>query len=265
MKGKSPVSPNEIACVKDSQEQGRWGRYGVLCPAEEGDDDEDGAPEAEVPTRGSEETEEARKVRAPLIPCTPTKEEVEAHRLTHRPFRSWCPHCVRGKCRADQHRRSPQKGIHSNIPKLVSDYFFIGRRRPTNSEERRLEEEAAEKEGQTPIIVLKDVSSKAIFAHACPAKGSHDAVVNRIVADLENLGYNRVLVRTDGEPAILALWEAVKDDGGARSSRLNLQLETTMQMAMQSKRCRRWRTRCARGRMRWRVRLGRGSRQHTQS
>ena len=96
------------------------------------------------------------------------------------------------------------------IPKLVSDYFFIGRRRPPRQEDRQKDEEEAEKEGQTPIIVLKDTSSKGIFAHACPCKGAHDAVVARLVADLENLGYKRVLVRTDGDPAILALWEAVK-------------------------------------------------------
>ena len=154
--------------------------------------------------------EEARTVKAPPVPTTPSREEVAAHRLTHRPFRSWCPHCIRGKGRADQHRRSTQKDQETSIPKLVSDYFFIGRRRPPNEEDRRKEEEEAEKEGQTPIIVLKDTSSKAIFAHACPCKGAHESVVTRIVADLENLGYKRVLVRTDGEPAILALWDAVK-------------------------------------------------------
>ena len=67
-----------------------------------------------------------------------------------------------------------------------------------NREERREEEREADKEGQTPIIVLKDVKSKAIFAHACPCKGPHEAVVTRIVADLETPGYNRIQVRTDG-------------------------------------------------------------------
>ena len=63
----------------------------------------------------------------------------------------------------------------------------------------------AEKEGQTPIIVLKDTLSRAIFAHACPCKGAHEAVVKRICGDLDTLGYKRVLVRTDGEAAILDL------------------------------------------------------------
>ena len=58
---------------------------------------------------GAEESEEAREVHAPKIPDTPSRAQVLQHRLTHRPFRSWCPHCVRGKGRADQHRKSSQK------------------------------------------------------------------------------------------------------------------------------------------------------------
>ena len=59
---------------------------------------------------------------------------------------------------------------------------------------------------------MKDTRSKAIFAHACPCKGAHDSVVERIVADLDTMGYKRVLVRTDGEPALLDLWAKVKEN-----------------------------------------------------
>ena len=97
------------------------------------------------------------------------------------------------------------------IPKIVSDYFFVGRRRPQGKEDRAHEEEEAAKEGQTPIIVIKDTRSKALFAHACPCKGPHEAVVARIVNDLDVMGYKRVLVRTDGEPAIVDLWQKVKE------------------------------------------------------
>ena len=93
---------------------------------------------------------------------------------------------------------------------MASDDFLIDRKRPPGREERQREEEAAEKEGQTPIVILKDTKSRAIFAHACPCKGKHEAVVTRLVADLDNLGYKRVLIRTDGEPALLDLWAEVK-------------------------------------------------------
>ena len=89
----------------------------VLCPVEEGEGEaskrrrveeaEDKAVEQEdVP---AEESEEVRQVTAPPVPVTPTRQEVLTHRLTHRPFRSWCPHCVRGKSREDRHHRSSQK------------------------------------------------------------------------------------------------------------------------------------------------------------
>ena len=116
-----------------------------------------------------------------------------------------------GKSRNDKHSCSRQKGEYQGIPKIVSDYFFVGQRRSSNRAERDREEESAEREGQTPIIVLKDTRSKSIYAHACPCKGAHEAVVKRVVEDLDALGYKRILVRTDGEPAILDLWRKVKE------------------------------------------------------
>ena len=35
----------------------------------------------------------------------PTEQEVEDHRRTHQPSRSWCPHCVAGRTRADEKER----------------------------------------------------------------------------------------------------------------------------------------------------------------
>ena len=116
----------------------------VLCPAE--DDGSEGEQKAKR-QRGEEDgaritigssdfEEEARTVKAPPIPDTPSLEEVRQHRLTHNPYRSWCPHCVRGKGRNDRHMRSSQGGRWDGIPKVVSDYFFIGRRRPKGRLER---------------------------------------------------------------------------------------------------------------------------------
>ena len=102
----------------------------------------------------------------------------------------------------------------SPIPKIVSDYFFIGRKRASGRAERAQDEEEAAKEGQTPILVIKDTKSKSLFAHACPRKGAEDAVVRKVIADLDSLGYKRVLIKTDGEPAILDLWSTVKTKWG---------------------------------------------------
>ena len=47
-----------------------------------------------------------------------------------------------------------------------------------------------------------------MHAHAW---GAHEAVVARLVGDLDALGYKRILIRTDGDPAILDLWRKVKE------------------------------------------------------
>ena len=91
--------PNSIKDLATRHRQD-GGRDDVLYPAE---DTGGGAPEAE------EEPEEAREVRAPPIPVTLSRAEVLQHRLKHHPYRSWCPHCVRGKGREDKHMRSTQK------------------------------------------------------------------------------------------------------------------------------------------------------------
>ena len=106
--------------------------------------------------------------------------------------------------------QSRQKHVVPGIPKIVSDYFFIGRRRPRDRGERSKDDEEAEKGCQTPILVVKDTLSKPIFAHACPRKGAEESVVKRVISDLESLGYKRILVRTDGEPAIVDLWARIK-------------------------------------------------------
>ena len=134
-----PVRPHTgiSDCMNNSRDV--HGQGGVLYPVEDGAGDQgrEGRKRArEDGDQGSqgeateEEPEEARAMTAPPIPCTPSLKEVLEHRITHLPFRSWCPHCVRGKGRNDRHTRSGQKGIDLGVPKLVSDYFYIGRRRP---------------------------------------------------------------------------------------------------------------------------------------
>ena len=69
------------------------GRHDVLEPVvEEREEalDKEEFPEKAEAAVGEEDAdkEEAREVHAPPIPPTPSQREVEAHRLTHRPFRS---------------------------------------------------------------------------------------------------------------------------------------------------------------------------------
>ena len=119
--------------------------------------------------RGAEQ-EEAREVKAPPIPMTPSREEVRQHRLKHHPYREWCPHCVRGKGREDRHTGSTQKDVYLGIPKLASDYFYIGQRRPLGRQERQEVEEEAERDCQTPVLVIKDTGIQSYFRTCLPVQ-----------------------------------------------------------------------------------------------
>ena len=41
--------------------------------------------------------EEAVRARARKTEAVPSQKEVEEHNLDHGVFRSWCPHCVKGR------------------------------------------------------------------------------------------------------------------------------------------------------------------------
>ena len=90
----------------------------MLCPAEE----REGEVMGESAQGGAEEDkEEARELRAPGLPMTPSRAEVLQHRLKHHPYRDWCPHCVRGKRREDRHTNLKQNEECLGIPKLAND------------------------------------------------------------------------------------------------------------------------------------------------
>ena len=64
-------------------------------------------------------------LRTPLKvadPKLPSAEEVEAHNLTHLPYRSWCPHCVRGKGKTMDHRLAGREKV---MRELHVDYCFM--------------------------------------------------------------------------------------------------------------------------------------------
>ena len=53
-----------------------------------------------------EDSEEACRANVGSTPVRPSQQEVDARMITHLPFRSWCPHCVRGKSKGKPHSRA---------------------------------------------------------------------------------------------------------------------------------------------------------------
>eukprot|EP00971_Amphidinium_carterae_P307520 6111189-Amphidinium_carterae.2 len=58
----------------------------------------------------------------------PTKQEQEEHRITHLPYKSWCPICVKAKGQPTHHRR----GALKEQSVLQLDYAYIKSNLPTN-------------------------------------------------------------------------------------------------------------------------------------
>ena len=70
-----------------------------------------------------DEEDEARRPSVPSAPVRPSTKEVEEHMVTHMPFRSWCPHCVRGKAKGKHHRN--QDRTNHRMPTVALDYAYM--------------------------------------------------------------------------------------------------------------------------------------------
>ena len=73
-------------------------------------------------------------------------------------------------------------------------------------------EQEKEEEKGMPIVVVKDGTGKMTFARVVPQKGVEPYAVGSIVETLEQLGYKTVVLRSDNEPALLALKVAVRKE-----------------------------------------------------
>ena len=150
--------------------------------------------------------EEYRVVRPLRDPGEPTRDELDQHNLTHAAYRSWCPHCVRGRGRNAAHS-SVQRDADA-VPVVTFDYCFLGSGRGASSEA------SAQASGLTPVLVMHDDHSRGVYAHAVPHKGTDhpgsDLAVRSVCADIDSLGYKRVVFKDDGEAALVSFLDAVK-------------------------------------------------------
>ena len=63
-----------------------------------------------------------------------------------------------------------------------------------------------------PVLVCRDRQSKALFTHLVPAKGvEHFYPEEALLRDIKFLGYSKVTLKSDQEPSIVALANAVKN------------------------------------------------------
>ena len=130
---------------------------------------------------GSDEvidTDDVQDVVTPKVaarPYTPTKAEIEAHEVTHLPYRNWCAHCVAGKGVSSPH-------VHGDAAEPIGitislDYCFMG---------------DESKEGTPPVLIVWDDGHRAMWALPVSSKGPVEYVVSWLVKKLESAGYSGV-------------------------------------------------------------------------
>ena len=141
-------------------------------------------------------------MKARRKPEEPTRKEVEEHAMHHAVYRPWCPHCVKGKGVVRGHRARPHAEEEA-VPEVHMDYMFMDDDEVTSKNPWR--------DGAgMPILVAKDRMTNTIFAHVVPAKGVDGHAVRQMTRTLRLLGHKRLIFKTDGEPAIKALADAIR-------------------------------------------------------
>eukprot|EP00971_Amphidinium_carterae_P348107 6490324-Amphidinium_carterae.1 len=149
---------------------------------------------------GLEEDEESgEKVisKAATIPARPTEQMVKDHEVSHIPYRSWCSACVQGRARRLPHKSHEETHSEETAAVVSIDYTFLG-------------DESVESAHSHPVLVVKDRLSKAVWSHPLRSKDDPHGVAS-LVKDLRNLGYRRLTLKCDREPAMTALAKAAQE------------------------------------------------------
>ena len=149
---------------------------------------------------GSFDAEDVQPQQTLRTPELPSRSVIEEHRIDHCPYRCWCDECVEGFGRERGHGRADNLQLTAVIS---MDYMFETRKGVVVKQN----EEGWDHPEALKILVVKDSKSKAVFAHAVPKKGVDDKrySVDKVVEDVLYLGYSKVLLKSDNEPAIIKL------------------------------------------------------------
>ena len=119
----------------------------------------------------ADENDEEKKVQMLPDPGAPTEQEIQRHEVTHLPYRSWCPQCVKGRARARGHKKEGRE--EGAIPRVVLDYAFMGQKDDEDAEKDKNKEsqiKSEEKKKSMPMLVMKDARSKYVFSTWCCRK-----------------------------------------------------------------------------------------------
>eukprot|EP00434_Breviolum_minutum_P036168 symbB.v1.2.032038.t1/scaffold3793.1/size50245/2 len=156
-------------------------------------------------------------------PPMPTAKEVARHNLTHLPSATWCEHCVRGKGKEAAHFRRPEK----ERAVVQMDFSYL-----------KADGSEAVEDPAEVVLTVVDCQTGLCHAMSLPAKNfEKNYVVKTIKEFVAQLGHSSLAIRTDGEPMIVQLAEAVRDEltqHGWKGTTLRVTTERTPRYSPQS-------------------------------
>ncbi len=202
---------------------------------------EDAPEEGEVSIEDESE-EDAADLKNATEVASPSAVDVERHRVTHYPFRSWCKQCVMGRGVGRGHAKSASESSASIVG---MDCFYITkggvRRREGASKELSGEgagaiTQARAKGEVLECLLVRCLESKNVFGHVVPQKGDDDDhyYAKLAAADIEWLGHTKIVIKIDNGRAIVALKHRVAKIPQKWKSMDNVQVESPAAYESQS-------------------------------
>ena len=161
-------------------EVGQVGEVGEVDEGMEGQ-----AQRAEAGRIGAEEG--GRFIKRLVDPRLPTEEEVEHHKLTHLPYRNWCPACVKAKGKDLDHRGEVDE--ERKLSESCFEYCFPGN----------------EFGYKMTVLVGVERLTGMKFATSVPTKGSSGKfAVDRALELIAEVGDTdgQIVIKNDQEPGI---------------------------------------------------------------
>ena len=169
--------------------------------------------------------DEALTPKGVTAPSPPSRQERLEHELTHLPFRSWCEFCVKGKCKADQHRSTGQLA-ESTVPVVSFDYAFMGDKNTEGQSEEVLDEDSKDEAMDNEVMKLlvgRDARSRVCCAIPVPQKGLNPAEwsVREGLTFLKFLGYTSVVLKSDQEAALRVVMDKMRTHRGDQTQTMS--------------------------------------------
>lgn len=184
--------------------------------------DEPVGEERPVDEAGEDEVHETRRANPGWSPKEPTPEERAEQ--GHATFRSWCKECLEATGYAQQHRRRDH--AQDALPTITMDFFYMG--------------DKDEEKGTRPYLVARDRQTGMMMATMLGTKGTADVTGQKLLTRfIELLGYKEVVLKSDGEPALVKMKTAagkaakcttkvVNEESPAGDSRANGEAESAV-------------------------------------